>query len=181
MEWNKHCCMSVLWCVVLKCVRVCQYSDFWCCATCPSLSVCVDNDDYKLYPCVSLHVWVSFRIKDQFQTFVDFIFDCSRCESRPSGVIILNMKYDLFAWILINFVCMVCFCRYHLFLSIFSTRKEHISCSVLTHELCLSFESYLWRLLAILNKFNVDDKSFPVSGLSCTHGSLLWLCQPVTW
>lgn len=37
--------------------------------------------------CMCLWVWVSFRRKDQFQTFVDLIFRCSRCEKSPKDLL----------------------------------------------------------------------------------------------
>lgn len=54
------------------------------------------------------------------------------------------------------------------------------SCSVITNEPCLSVKRRPQRLLAVLWELGAGDKSFPVSGLSCTRGSVLCLCQPVT-
>ena len=59
---------------------------------------------------------------------------------------------------------------------------EH-TCCLERYELCLSFEKYLQWLLGKLGKLCSDDdddeRLFPVSGLSCTHRSLLHLCQLV--
>lgn len=51
---------------------------------------------------------------------------------------------------------------------------EYTSCSVIIYECCLQ------RQLALLGELSVDDKSFSVSGLNHTYGSLLCLCRLVT-
>lgn len=58
----------------------------------------------------------------------------------------------------------------------FNSTIKQMFCSVITWTV---LEHCHYRLLAMLGRLNMDDKSFPVSGLSSTHGSLLCLCQPV--
>lgn len=54
-----------------------------------------------------------------------------------------------------------------------------LSCSAITNEPCLSIKCRPEGAFALPSQVSVDDKSFPVSELSRTHGSVLCPSQPV--
>lgn len=79
--------------------------------------------------------------------------------------------------------CLCTLCR-HSFLAallLFWIRLDcgTLSCSAITIEPRLSVKCRPRGAFTVASQVGVDDKSFPVSELSCTHGSLLCPRQPV--